>query len=281
MAPGEGWPRCETSPRRARPAASRAWAPLRDPPGRAGQACASASRQPRRARPLSRAGRLDDEYKSFLAELGGGPGGGPGGGREGRPSGFSSGPPGGGGGGGGGFGGGGGGGPGFGGGFGGGDRGERGPRMRPGDELPDDCKLYVGNLSPAVTDGVLKQLMEPFGAVLHAVVLLDMSTGQSRGFGFVHMDCAKAAADVRPSPAPPPRAAPPLGALACARRAREALRQGASACGVSPPAHAQVEQRLPRLALKQLALCVQHILWQAAPAHLADARPHRCAARVR
>ena len=32
------------------------------------------------------------------------------------------------------------------------------------------------------------QMMEPFGNVLHAVVLLDMSTGQSRGFGFVHMD---------------------------------------------------------------------------------------------
>jgi hypothetical protein len=99
--------------------------------------------------------------------------------------------------------------------------------MRPGDELPDDCKLYVGNLSPAVTDAVLKQLMEPFGNVLHAVVLLDMSTGQSRGFGFVHMDCAKAAADVRPSPAPPSRAALPLGALAGARRARGALRRGA------------------------------------------------------
>ncbi len=62
------------------------------------------------------------------------------------------------------------------------------------------CCLYAGNLSPAVTDAVLKQLMEPFGNVLHAVVLLDMSTGQSRGFGFVHMDCSKAAADVRAPP---------------------------------------------------------------------------------
>ena len=59
-------------------------------------------------------------------------------------------------------------------------------------------RSYVGNLSPGVTDAVLKQLMEPFGNVLHAVVLLDMSTGQSRGFGFVHMDCSSAAADVRP-----------------------------------------------------------------------------------
>lgn len=60
--------------------------------------------------------------------------------------------------------------PGFGGGGG-------GPRPRPGDDLPDNCKLYVGNLSPDVTDNVLKTLMQPFGNVLHAVVLLDMTTG--------------------------------------------------------------------------------------------------------
>ena len=36
-------------------------------------------------------------------------------------------------------------------------------------------------------------MMEPFGNVLHAVVLLDMTTGQSRGFGFVHMDNAESA----------------------------------------------------------------------------------------
>ena len=86
---------------------------------------------------------MDDEYKSFLAELGGG---GP---NEGGPSDR--------------------GGPRMGGG---------GPRSRPGDDLPDNCKLYVGNLSPAVTDAVLKSLMEPFGNVLHAVVLLDMTTGE-------------------------------------------------------------------------------------------------------
>lgn len=79
-------------------------------------------------------GRLDDEYKSFLAELGGGGGGGGGGP---RPSGFSGGP-------------GGGGGPGYGGGY----QGDRGPRQRPGDELPDDCKLYVGvHLSVVALNG--------------------------------------------------------------------------------------------------------------------------------
>lgn len=159
------------------------------------------------------AAKMDDEYKSFLAELGGGPQ------DQGGPSGMRS----------------------MGGGGGGGGR-----QSRPGDDLPDNCKLYVGNLSPAVTDAVLKSLMEPFGNVLHAVVLLDMTSGtlpsaanfrtgcccgatvcilcppvytgvgcglfqalclvnfhvankvlvtagQSRGFGFVHMDNAESA----------------------------------------------------------------------------------------
>ena len=87
------------------------------------------------------AGKMDEEYNTFLAELGGGPGGG----------GNASGPgpdsrSGGGGFGGGGFGGGGGGGGGFG-------------RQRPGDDLPDNCKLYVGNLGAAVNDAVLKQVL--------------------------------------------------------------------------------------------------------------------------
>ena len=46
-------------------------------------------------------------------------------------------------------------------------------QSRPGDELPDDCKLYVGNLSPNMTDEALKAMMMPFGNVLHAVVLKD------------------------------------------------------------------------------------------------------------
>ena len=91
---------------------------------------------------------MDDEYKSFLAELGGGPQ------DQGGPSGMRH--------------------MGGGGGGGGGGR-----QSRPGDDLPDNCKLYVGNLSPAVTDAVLKSLMEPFGNVLHAVVLLDMTSGMS------------------------------------------------------------------------------------------------------
>ncbi|KAK9812787.1 hypothetical protein WJX72_003699 [[Myrmecia] bisecta] len=107
------------------------------------------------------AGKMDDEYKTFLASLGGGP----------MPDERSS---------------------------GGGGVGQRmgvgGHKMRPGDELPDDCKLYVGGLSPAIDDNTLRQMFEPFGAVLHAVVLMDMGTHQSRGFGFVHMDSSGPAA---------------------------------------------------------------------------------------
>ena len=79
---------------------------------------------------------MDSEYNSFLAELGGGPprvgGGGGGGGSLGGP-GLGA--------------------PGF----------KGGPRGRPGDELSDDCKLFVGSLSPAITDSVLRAMFEAFG----------------------------------------------------------------------------------------------------------------------
>ena len=88
---------------------------------------------------------LDSEYNSFLQELGGGgpprggfPGAGPPGGGGGSHLG----------------------GPGLGApGF------KGGPRGRPGDELSDDCKLFVGSLSPAITDAVLRAMFEAFGTV--------------------------------------------------------------------------------------------------------------------
>lgn len=66
-------------------------------------------------------------------------------------------------------------------------------RGRPGDDLPDNCKLYVGNLSPIINDSVLRQMFQNFGTVLHAVVLVDNITNTSRGYGFVHMDNATSA----------------------------------------------------------------------------------------
>jgi RNA recognition motif-containing protein len=48
-------------------------------------------------------------------------------------------------------------------------------------------KLYVGNLSFNVSDADLQQLFSAHGDILSAQVIMDRSTGQSKGFGFVEM----------------------------------------------------------------------------------------------
>ena len=48
-------------------------------------------------------------------------------------------------------------------------------------------KLYVGNLSYAVTDSDLQKLFEPHGTVESAQIIMDRETGRSKGFGFVEM----------------------------------------------------------------------------------------------
>ena len=49
-------------------------------------------------------------------------------------------------------------------------------------------KLYVGNLSYNVSSADLKQLFSAHGTVDSADVIMDRSTGQSKGFGFVEMN---------------------------------------------------------------------------------------------
>ena len=49
-------------------------------------------------------------------------------------------------------------------------------------------KLYVGNLSYDVSSSDLEALLSPHGTVLSAEVIIDRSTGRSKGFGFVEMD---------------------------------------------------------------------------------------------
>jgi hypothetical protein len=69
--------------------------------------------------------------------------------------------------------------------------------QRPGDELPDDCKLYIAGLAPSFDDDALKAVFSPFGPVLHAAVIKDPGTGLPR-YGFVHYpdsSSARAAAD--------------------------------------------------------------------------------------
>jgi RNA recognition motif-containing protein len=48
--------------------------------------------------------------------------------------------------------------------------------------------LYVGNLSPDVTDDDLKKAFEVYGSVKSAKVIKDRYTNESRGFGFVEMN---------------------------------------------------------------------------------------------
>src|SRR5215475_9053497 len=48
-------------------------------------------------------------------------------------------------------------------------------------------KLYVGNLTYAVTASDLEQLFGQHGTVESAQVIADRNTGQSKGFGFIEM----------------------------------------------------------------------------------------------
>src|SRR5262249_58304486 len=48
-------------------------------------------------------------------------------------------------------------------------------------------KLYVGNLTSAVTPSDLEQLFGQHGTVESAKVIADRDTGRSKGFGFVEM----------------------------------------------------------------------------------------------
>ncbi len=47
-------------------------------------------------------------------------------------------------------------------------------------------KVYVGNLSPSITDGMLKKIFEPFGNIEKLTVQRD-DGGKSKGFGFIEV----------------------------------------------------------------------------------------------
>ena len=55
-------------------------------------------------------------------------------------------------------------------------------------------KLYVGNLAYSVTNEDLKELFSQSGTVETVAVISDKFSGQSKGFGFVEMADAGAAA---------------------------------------------------------------------------------------
>ncbi|MDD5167645.1 MAG: RNA-binding protein [Syntrophales bacterium] len=53
--------------------------------------------------------------------------------------------------------------------------------------------LYVGNLSPNVTEEDLRHNFSEVGTVVSAVVIKDKFTGLSKGFGFVEMETEEGA----------------------------------------------------------------------------------------
>ncbi|CAK9187372.1 unnamed protein product [Ilex paraguariensis] len=55
----------------------------------------------------------------------------------------------------------------------------------------EEHRCFIGNLSWSTTDRGLKQAFEKFGHVLDAKVVIDKSSGRSRGFGFVSFESEK------------------------------------------------------------------------------------------
>ena len=51
-------------------------------------------------------------------------------------------------------------------------------------------KLYVGNLSFETTENDLQDMFEQHGKVTDVALMMDRTTGRSRGFAFVTMDNA-------------------------------------------------------------------------------------------
>jgi len=47
--------------------------------------------------------------------------------------------------------------------------------------------IYIGNLSPNVTEEDLQQTFESYGSVESVKIIKDRYSGESRGFGFVEM----------------------------------------------------------------------------------------------
>lgn len=54
-------------------------------------------------------------------------------------------------------------------------------------------KLYVGNLSFETTENDLQDMFEEHGKVSDVALMMDRTTGRSRGFAFVTMDDTAAA----------------------------------------------------------------------------------------
>ncbi len=56
-------------------------------------------------------------------------------------------------------------------------------------------ELYVGNLSKNTTEDEIRTMFEPAGEITEVIVMLDVDTGLSKGYGFVNMKTVTAAKD--------------------------------------------------------------------------------------
>ncbi|KAM7514707.1 hypothetical protein LguiA_004290 [Lonicera macranthoides] len=59
----------------------------------------------------------------------------------------------------------------------------------------EEYRCFIGNLSWSTSDRDLKEAFKKFGRLLEAKVVMDRSSGRSRGFGFVSFDEEKAMED--------------------------------------------------------------------------------------
>lgn len=72
----------------------------------------------------------------------------------------------------------------------GGERGGRG--FAPRQELAPGVKeLFVGGLDFSVSDAELRDMFSQYGTVLKAKVMMDRTSGESRGFGFVQLSSSE------------------------------------------------------------------------------------------
>jgi hypothetical protein len=55
------------------------------------------------------------------------------------------------------------------------------------------ARLFVGGLGTTITEAHLREAFGAFGEIVDCVVMMDRTTGQSRGFGFVTMQNRKEA----------------------------------------------------------------------------------------
>ena len=54
-------------------------------------------------------------------------------------------------------------------------------------------KIYVANISFDASEDSIKELFEPFGAVVSVAIITDKFTGKSKGFGFIEMESEESA----------------------------------------------------------------------------------------